>query len=100
MTPAKLNLRERLKRQNPEFDALYAAEKARFELGDQLRALREAANLSQAELARRVGTTPSVISRLESANYGGHSMPMLRRVAAALGQRVEVRFVSEEAEAA
>jgi hypothetical protein len=33
-----------------------------------------------------------VISRLEDADYEGHSLPMLRRIAAALGKRVEVRF--------
>jgi transcriptional regulator with XRE-family HTH domain len=54
--------------------------------------LRTKAGLSQRELAARVGTTASVISRLEDADYEGHSMAMLRRVATALGRRVEVRF--------
>jgi hypothetical protein len=40
-----------------------------------------------------VGTTASVICRLEDAGYEGHSMTMLRRVAQAMGKRVEVRFV-------
>ncbi|NLX21224.1 MAG: transcriptional regulator, partial [Phycisphaerae bacterium] len=39
------------------------------------------------------GTTPSVISRLEDADYQGHSLSMLRRIAAALNQRVEIRFI-------
>jgi hypothetical protein len=34
-----------------------------------------------------------VICRLEDADYDGHSLAMLRRVAAAVGKRVEVRFV-------
>ena len=33
-----------------------------------------------------------MISRLEDADYSGHSLAMLRRVAAALGRRVEIRF--------
>jgi len=41
-----------------------------------------------------VGTTASVICRLEDAEYDGHSLAMLRRIAEALGKRVEVRFVS------
>jgi hypothetical protein len=41
-----------------------------------------------------VGTTPSVISRLEDADYERHSLAMLRRIAVALGQRVEIRFES------
>jgi transcriptional regulator with XRE-family HTH domain len=56
-------------------------------------ALRTAAGLSQRALADLVGTTASVICRLEDARYGGHSLAMLQRIAAALGRRVEVRFV-------
>src|ERR1043166_6694265 len=51
------------------------------------------ANLSQAELAKRIGTTQSVISRLEDADYQGHSLPMLQRVAAALDKRIELRWL-------
>jgi hypothetical protein len=40
-----------------------------------------------------IGTTASVISRLEDADYEGHSLAMLRRIAAALNKRVEIRFV-------
>jgi transcriptional regulator with XRE-family HTH domain len=54
--------------------------------------LRTRAGLSRRELAERVGTTASVIGRLEDADDEGHSLGMLRRVAAALGRRVEVRF--------
>ncbi len=54
---------------------------------------RTEAGLSQRELADRVGTTASVICRLEDGTYAGHSMTMLRRVAKALGQRVQLRFV-------
>jgi ribosome-binding protein aMBF1 (putative translation factor) len=58
--------------------------------------LREGAKLSQAELARRVGTTQSVISRLEDADYEGHSLAMLNRIAAAVERRVEIRFVARK----
>jgi len=51
------------------------------------------AGLSQARLAKLVGTTQSVIARLEDAEYRGHSLTMLQRIAAALNRRVEVRFV-------
>ena len=56
--------------------------------------LRNEAGLSQRQLAKLVGTTASVICRLEDADYKGHSLAMLRRIAAALQQRVEIRFVS------
>jgi DNA-binding XRE family transcriptional regulator len=56
-------------------------------------ALRMKARLSQRELAKLVGTTASAICRLEDADYEGHSMAMLNRIAAALDKRVEIRFV-------
>jgi transcriptional regulator with XRE-family HTH domain len=52
--------------------------------------LREQAGLSQKELAERVDTTQSVISRLEDADYDGHSLTMLNRIAKALNQQVQV----------
>ena len=55
--------------------------------------LRTKAHLTQKQLAERIGTTASVISRLESADYEGHSLSMLQRISAALNRRIEVRFV-------
>ncbi len=52
--------------------------------------LREQAGLSQKDLAERVQTTQSVISRLEDADYEGHSLSMLSRIAKALNQQVQV----------
>jgi transcriptional regulator with XRE-family HTH domain len=48
---------------------------------------------TKAKLARKVGTTQSVISRLEDADYDGHSLQMLRRIASALEKRVEIHFL-------
>lgn len=62
-----------------------------------IRRLREEARLTQSELAERVGTTQSVISRLESEDYEGHSLSMLYRVASALDRRVEMRTVDADA---
>jgi ribosome-binding protein aMBF1 (putative translation factor) len=56
-------------------------------------AARTKAQLSQAELAEKLGTKQSVISRLEDADYEGHSLGMLQRIAAVLGQRLEIRFL-------
>ena len=55
--------------------------------------LRTKADLTQRELAKLVGTTASVICRLEDADYEGHSLAMLNRIAAALHRRVEIRFI-------
>jgi transcriptional regulator with XRE-family HTH domain len=45
----------------------------------------------QPELARKVGMTQSVIARLEDAEYAGHSLTMLERIAAACGVTLELR---------
>ena len=55
--------------------------------------LRTRAGLTQSQLGKLIGTTASVICRLEDADYEGHSLAMLRRIATALNQRVEIRFI-------
>jgi len=50
-----------------------------------VREMRGDAGLTQVELARKVGTTQSVIARLEDAEYAGHSLSMLERIAGACG---------------
>ena len=67
--------------------------RANEEIALKIRELREAAGLTQARLAGLIGTSASVISRLEDADYEGHSLSMLRRIASALDQQVEVRFM-------
>ena len=67
--------------------------RANDEIARTIFTLREKAGLTQAQLAKLVGTTASVICRLEDADYEGHSLSMLRRIAAALNRRVEVRFL-------
>jgi DNA-binding XRE family transcriptional regulator len=68
--------------------------KAEDELARKIYELREQAGLTQERLAKLVGTTSSVISRLEDSDYEGHSLTMLKRIAAAVNKRVEIRFVS------
>ena len=67
--------------------------RANEEVARKIHELRTAAGLTQTQLARLIGTTASVICRLEDADYKGHSLAMLRRIAGALNQRVEIRFV-------
>jgi ribosome-binding protein aMBF1 (putative translation factor) len=80
-------------RNKPEMQALLAEEEANAEIARKIYDLRIAAGLSQRALAKLVGTTASVICRLEDADYEGHSLAMLRRIAGALDKRVEIRFV-------
>ncbi len=76
----------------PEREASFEEELVNAEVAHKLYALRTKAGLSQRELAKRAGTTASVICRLEDADYKGHSLGMLKRIAAALDKRVEIRF--------
>src|SRR5919108_480122 len=69
-------------------------ERANAEIARKIYALRTKAGLTQRQLAKLVGTSASAICRLEDADYEGHSLAMLRRIAAALNKRVEIRFVS------
>ena len=78
---------------HPERLASLEEERANLEIACKLYDLRDKAGLTQKELAKLVGTTPSVISRLEDADYEGHSLSMLDRIATALGKRVEISFV-------
>jgi transcriptional regulator with XRE-family HTH domain len=55
------------------------------------------AGLTQKQLAELVGTQQSTIARLEDADYEGHSLSMLRRIAEALNLGLEVRFTSHRA---
>jgi DNA-binding XRE family transcriptional regulator len=67
--------------------------KTHDEVARKIYELRTKAGLSQRQLAKLVGTTASVICLLEDADYEGHSLTMLRRIASALHKRVEIRFV-------
>ena len=71
----------------------YEEEVINAEIARKIYQLRTRAGLTQEDLAKRVGTSKSAICRLEDADYEGHSLSMLRRIAEALGKRVEIRFL-------
>ncbi len=75
---------------DPDFAERFKQAGEAWDVALQLANLREQAGLSQTELARRLKTTQQQVSRLESPGYEGHSLSMLRRVAAALHARVRV----------
>jgi len=93
-TTDALEIMDRLTGNSPEMADLLEQERANLDIARKIYDLRTKAKLSQGELAKKVGTTQSVISRLEDADYEGHSLAMLRRIAAALEKRVQIRFVA------
>ncbi|MSQ52368.1 MAG: XRE family transcriptional regulator [Betaproteobacteria bacterium] len=74
--------------------AEYERLKPEFAFLDQVLSARKAAGLTQADIARRIGTTQSAIARLESGS-GKHlpSLSTLHKYANAVGCRVEIRLV-------
>ncbi len=89
-----LYLEEQLK--DPVFAERFERAGEAWDVALQIVALREKAGLSQTELARKLKTTQQQISRLESPNYEGHSLSMLRRVARVLNAHVRVIFESNK----
>ena len=86
-------VRKMLKRS--EVKAEYVAQSEEFALLDELLHARRRAGLTQAEVARRMGTMPPAVARLEGG--GGNkkhspSLATLRKYARAVGCRVEIRL--------
>jgi ribosome-binding protein aMBF1 (putative translation factor) len=78
---------------DPKLVAEYEEEVINADIARKIYDLRTKAELSQRQLAAKIGTTALVICRLEDADYDGHSLGMLKRIADALDKRVEIRFV-------
>jgi DNA-directed RNA polymerase specialized sigma subunit len=83
-------------RKDEKLKKMVEEEFEKLQIGQQIYDLRKEANLTQEELAEMVGTTGSVISRLENADYDGHSVKMLQRVASALGKKVTINIVDRD----
>ena len=92
-TRAGESLNRRYFERNAEMMEMLEEERANADIAQQIYDLRTKAGLSQRQLAKLVGTQPSAICRLEDADYDGHSVAMLQRIAFVLGKRVKVRFV-------
>jgi DNA-binding XRE family transcriptional regulator len=86
-------IHERYFRGKPEMLAMLEEVRANEDIARKIYDLRMAAALTQRQLAKLVGTTASVICRLEDADYEGHSLAMLNRIAAALNKQVKIQFV-------
>jgi len=74
-----------------EYDRAFAEAKLAADVGERIHDAREAAGLSQRELARRMGTSQAAIDRLESGGVGA-TLTTLQRVATALGLEVNVEL--------
>lgn len=81
--------------ENPEVRKEYDALQDEFNLIDQLVTMRTSAGLTQEEVANKLGTNKSNISRLEHGK-GNPSWSTLNRYAAACGFRVKLEAVEDD----
>ncbi len=89
-TSNALEILRRRRRPDPQMELLLEQERVNAMISEWVYNARKKADLTQAELAKRVGTTQPVIARLENADYPGHSLKMLVRISMALGQRARI----------
>lgn len=89
----KMTLDEHLAKEmeNPEFKKEYQSLTPEYEIVRQIIQARTEQNLTQKELANRIGIRQSNISRLESGNYNP-SLDFLKRVAEGLGKELHIEF--------
>jgi DNA-binding XRE family transcriptional regulator len=87
-------IHRRLYAGRPDREAQLEAAIANDDVARKIREIRDGAGLTQRQLAKLVGTTASVICRLEDDDYEGHSLAMLNRIAGVLRKRVRIDFVN------
>jgi ribosome-binding protein aMBF1 (putative translation factor) len=90
--PASTILFDRYYRAHPRRIAALRRTRQELALGRRIRALREDRGLSQAQLAKALRTHAPAISRIEDADYDGHSLRILRRIADFFDQDLVVSF--------
>lgn len=97
-TLARLRLTKPRKRLKRLASKAYRSEFAKANVSNrvaiQIRLMRESAGLSQAQLAKKLGTRQSAITRLEDPNYGRQSISVLHKVARFFDVATWVEFVS------
>ena len=88
MDDFKKHLKESL--QSPEFKAEYDSKELRYKIIDILVGIRVQYKLSQTELAKKLGTTQAVISRIEngSVNIG---IDFLQKIANTFNKKIDIK---------
>ena len=95
-TRKTLEIIDRITGDDAELRDMIARETVNVRVARLIYDARTTASLTQQELADLIHSKQPVVARLEDADYEGHSLSMLDRIAAALGKRVEINFVSRD----
>ena len=93
MTNDAVKILHKITEDDPEIQEMVKESSLNAELAQLIYAARTEKGLTQQQLADRIGTKQSVIARLEDADYEGHSLSMLQKIAEALNQRLEVHLM-------
>lgn len=91
-TSDALKIIEKMNRTDPDLQEMVAESAINAEVAQLIYSARITAGLTQKQLADLIGTKQPVIARLEDADYEGHSLSMLQRIARALNQRLEIHL--------
>jgi transcriptional regulator with XRE-family HTH domain len=76
----------------PGFRAVYDEIAGKMAIGEMISEMRHKKNMTQTELARKVGTSRTAIARYESGNYNRYSIVTLQRIAKAFGRKLTISF--------
>ncbi len=82
---------------NPEFKKAWDDLDPEFQILKAMIKAREKSGISQAELAKRLGTKQSVVSRLERGAFSKASLETIKKVADALDMRLELKLHHKKA---
>ena len=96
-TKNAIEILDRVTGDDDELREMIEEEKNGVQVAQMIYDARSRAGLTQKQLAELIGTQQSTIARLEDADYQGHSLRMLHRIAQALNQRLEIRFIPSRA---
>ena len=77
---------------NPRFRKAYEKERYNLGIGYEIFLAREKAGMTQKELAKRIGTRQSNISRMEQGEYN-FTVEMLDRIAQAFNSKLKIEFI-------
>lgn len=95
-----LDILGKLSQDDPDLQEMVQVASVNAEVAQLIYAARTQAGLTQQDLADLINTQQPVIARLEDADYEGHSLSMLQRIAQALNRRVEIALVPLENDSA
>lgn len=83
---------------NKEFRERFEQEYQNLLISEQIARLRHSAHLTQEDLAKRIHTTKSAISRYESTGYNRYTIGLLNKIARACSAELKVLFILHKGE--